>query len=127
MTVTLFEFISAQSPHSMKGLLLGTYYAINGLFQFVSSIALVLFTSNNFLLIPSKFGCLFGYLLVTCVIAIVGFILFLVAAKWYKYRVRDDQPYDQRFVIDVYDRYLNSAHDCALSNSEGSSSSLDSY
>ena len=117
VTVTIFEFISAQSPHSMKGLLLGTYYAISGMYQFISSITLLPFTSMSILSILSKFGYLFGYLLVACIISTIGFFLFLVAAKWYKYRVRDDRPYDQRFVIDVYDRYLNSAHDCALSNS----------
>ena len=127
VTVTIFEFISAQSPHSMKGLLLGTYYAISGVSQFISSIALVPFTLNNILSLPSKLGCLFGYLLFTCAIAIIGFFLFLVVAKWYKYRVRDDRPYDQRFVIDVYDRYLNSAQDCALSNTESTSNSLASY
>ena len=114
VTVTIFEFISAQSPHSMKGLLLGTYYAIGGVYQFISSIALLPFT---LLSIPSKFGCLFGYLLFLCITATIGFFLFLVAAKRYRYRVREDRPYDQRFVIDVYDRYLNSSNDCALSNS----------
>ena len=38
--------------------------------------------------------------------ALTSVILYSIAAKWYVYRVRDDRPYDQRFVIDVYDRYL---------------------
>lgn len=30
--ITILEFISAQSPHAMKGLLLGVFYAVRGLF-----------------------------------------------------------------------------------------------
>ena len=63
VTMTVFEFISAQSPHIMKGLLLGTYYAITGVYQFISSIALVPFISYKFQTngqyLPHT-GCLFG-------------------------------------------------------------------
>ena len=31
----VFEFISAQSPHSMKGVLIGIFYAVKGLFQLI--------------------------------------------------------------------------------------------
>ena len=40
-------------------------------------------------------------------VALIGFVLFFVMARRYKYRERDGRPYDQRFVIDVYNRYLN--------------------
>ena len=109
VTVTIFEFISAQSPHSMKGLLLGTYYAIEGFYRFISSVMLVPVSVNSIWeneLYPPNTGCLFGYLLSTCTIGLVGFVLYLLAAKWYVYRQRDDRPYDQRFVIDYYNRYL---------------------
>ena len=113
VTVTIFEFISAQSPHSMKGLLLGTYYAITGVYQFISSIALVLLTSHKLQstwYYPAHTGCLFGYLLYICLVAFISFVLFTVAARKYRYRERDDRPYDHRFVIDVYSRYINQAH-----------------
>ena len=117
VTVSIFEFISAQSPHSMKGLLLGTYFAITGVYQFISSVALVPFISNKFqtsVHYPPHTGCLFGYSLYVCVIALIGFILYIVAAKRYRYREREDRPYDQRFVIDIYNRYLNGVHDYGL-------------
>ncbi len=117
VTVTIFEFISAQSPHTMKGLLLGTYYAITGVYQFISSVGLVPFISYKFQTsgqyLPHT-GCLFGYFLYLCVIAFIGLILFMVAAKCYRYREREDRPYDQRFVIDIYNRYLNGVHDHGL-------------
>ena len=56
---------------------------------------------------PPVTSCGFGYLSCVLIVALIGFILFLVAAKRYKFRERDDRPYDQRFVISVYDKYLN--------------------
>ena len=38
---TTLEFISAQSPQSMKGLLVGVFFAIRGLFQFFNSIVII--------------------------------------------------------------------------------------
>ena len=117
VTVTIFEFISAQSPHSMKGLLLGTYYAIAGVYQFISSVALAPFISydfQNYGQHPPHTGCIFGYFLYICIIAMIGFVLFVVAAKCYRYRKREDRPYDQRFVIDIYNRYLNGVRDYGL-------------
>ncbi len=85
VTVTIFEFISAQSPHSMKGLLLGMYYFITGVYQFMSSVAIVPFSIlHGTLAISSYVGCLFGYLLLICVIGTIGFVLFLVACRWYR-------------------------------------------
>ena len=121
LTVTVFEFISAQSPHSMKGLLLGTHFAITGVYQFLSSVLLIPFTSHKVQSggpHPPRIGCMFGYFLLLCLIAFADLILFSVAAKWYKYRKRDDRPYDHRFVIDVYNRYLNQAQDYDCSDSE---------
>lgn len=113
ITVTVFEFISAQSPHSMKGLLLGTFYAIAGIYKFISSIALMPLTSHKLHSTwpyPAHTGCLFGYLLYICLVAFISVVFFTVAARKYRYRERDDRPYDHRFVIDVYSRYVNQAH-----------------
>ena len=37
----VFEFICAQSPHSMKGLLIGLLYAIKGLYQLLAALLIV--------------------------------------------------------------------------------------
>ena len=109
---TTFEFISAQSPSSMKGLLLGVFFSIRAFFQLVSGVALIPFSykplwgSQYMREHPSVTNCGFGYLLFTCVVALIGLILLSVVARRYKYRERDDRPYDQRFVVDVYSRYL---------------------
>ena len=109
---TTFEFISAQSPSSMKGLLVGVFFTIKAFFQLVSGVALVPFTvksvwaSQSMIDHPPVTNCGFGYLLLSCVVAVIGVVLLSVAVKKYKYRERDDRPYDQRFVVDVYSRYL---------------------
>ena len=106
---TTYEFISAQSPQYMKGLLLGSFFAICGVFEFIGSVALVPFTSKQIRSDgnPIVISCLTSYLIVISIIALIGLALFSVVAKKYKYRERDDRPYDHRFVIDVYNRYLN--------------------
>ena len=40
---TTFEFISAQSPSSMKGLLVGVFIGVKAFFQLISGVALILF------------------------------------------------------------------------------------
>ena len=36
--IAVFEFICSQSPHSMKGLMIGVFYAIEGIFQFLGTL-----------------------------------------------------------------------------------------
>ena len=107
---TSFEFISAQSPSSMKGLLVGVFFSIKAFFQLVSGLVLIPFSSDS--LWDSEYmrehppvtNCGFGYLLFTCVVALIGLILLSVVARRYKYRERDDRPFDHRFAIAVIGR-----------------------
>ena len=109
---TAFEFISAQSPSSMKGLLVGVFFSIRAFFQLLSGVALIPFSyrplwgSQHMREHPPVTSCGFGYLSFTCIVALIGLILFSVVARRYKNRERDDRPYDQRFAVDVYSRYL---------------------
>ena len=107
---TALEFISAQSPHSMKGLLVGVFFAIKGLFQLSSAILLLPFSlpevwsEGEFISSPRAMNCGFGYFLITCGLALIGIILFSAVAKRYQYRERDDPPYDQAVVEEVFAR-----------------------
>ena len=109
---TIFEFISAQSPHSMKGLVIGLFLTIKTLFELLSALSLLPFSLD--VIMKSEYNqehspvtnCGFGYLLSVCVVATIGLILFSVTAKRYKYRERDDKPYDHRFAIDYYSRTI---------------------
>ena len=115
VVATTLEFISAQSPQSMKGLLVGVFFAIRGLFQFLNSITIILLSlkqpwaSGKMLEHPPVTNCGFVYLLLTCVCGAIGLILFSVAAKRYKYRRRDEGMFSQQEVEEIYDKYLPSA------------------
>ena len=114
VSTTAFEFIAAQSPHSMKGLVVGLFFVISGFFELLGSIALLPFSlkhiwqSQHMKEHPPVTNCGFGYFLFTCVVATIGLILFIMVAKKYKYRERDDRPFDQRFAVKYYDRVIRS-------------------
>ena len=114
---TIFEFISAQSPLSMKGLIIGVFFSIRGLFQFLNSIIVIPFSlkrpwaSGEMLKNPPVTNCGFVYLLFTCVVGLIGLVLFSVAAKKYKYRRRDEGMFCQHNVEEIYDRYLTGSVD----------------
>ena len=109
---TALEFISAQSPHFMKGLIVGILFAIIGMFQLIGALGLIPFSvkeiwdTASMRANPPLTNCGFAYLLFTFAVAFVGLVLFLIAAKKYTYRVRDDKPYDQSQVEEIVSRYL---------------------
>ena len=112
---TVLEFLSAQSPQSMKGLLVGVFFAIRGLFQFLNSIIIIPLSlkhpwaSGEMLENPPVTNCGFVYLLFTCVAGLIGLVLFLAVAKRYKYRERNEGLFSQHDVEEIYDRYITQA------------------
>ena len=109
---TTLEFISAQSPQSMKGLLVGVFFAIRGLFQFLNSIVIIPLSSKQpwgtreMIDHPPVTNCGFVYLMLTSVTGLIGLILFSLAAKRYKYRTRDEGIFCLHDVEEIYDRYI---------------------
>ena len=59
--IAALEFICSQSPHSMKGLLIGLFYAIKGLYQVIAALLLLPFSLVS---IPAPLNCVFYYYLV---------------------------------------------------------------
>ena len=109
ITATVFEFISAQSPHSMKGFLFGVFFVIRGVFQLFGSMVVFLFGSQIIWknsVMREGISCLSRGILFLCVIALISLISFLITAKQYKHRERGDRPYDQRFAVDFYTRVI---------------------
>ena len=123
---TTLEFISAQSPQSMKGLLVGVFFAIRGLFQFLNSIVIIPLSqkqpwaSREMIEHPPVTNCGFVYLALTSVTGLIGLILFSLAAKRYKYRTRDEGMFRQHDVEEIYDRYIDQAVSDSYSNSNSS-------
>ena len=101
--IAIYEFICAQSPHSMKGLLIGTHFAIKGIFQLLG--VLIVYT-------PITVGCDyrhkfpicgFVYFLVNTVVAFIGLIVFVIVARRYKKRERDEPDNIYRYAEEYYD------------------------
>ena len=82
----VFEFICSQSPHSMKGLLIGMLYAIRGLYQLVAALLVLPFAVP----LIQTISCGFWYYLMNIVIGVVALLVYMCVAKRYRYRERDE-------------------------------------
>ena len=95
---SVFEFICSQSPHSMKGLLVGVLYAIRGLYQLVAALLTLPFTFAD----TSHLSCGFYFYLVNIVIGLVAVLVYVWVAKRYRYRVRDELCNVHQYAEDYY-------------------------
>ena len=112
-----FEFVCAQSPYNMRGLMV-SFFVLIALSSYLVGWKVGLFVKRHMCsqawcsLIPSS---------VTTLTCFIGFLLICVVARWYKLRVRDEDFSTQRVVEEVYDRYLTAA--AAQTNRYGSTAS----
>ncbi len=100
--VSAYEFICAQSPHFMKGLIIGLFFAIKGLYQLLSALLTIPFILHPELS-PS---CGFYYYLVNIVVGGCAVVVYAVVAKRYKYRVRDEEPNVHLFAEEFYSNII---------------------
>jgi len=107
---TVTEFIVAQSPYGMKGLLIGSMWSL-------SVISLAIGAAVN---VPLTYGwkspfsspsCGTYYYLFVALLSVAGLVLYIAAARWYKRRERDEPENQQAIVEDVYDRYIQQESD----------------
>ena len=103
-TIALFEFISAQAPYSMRGLMSGYMQFIFWLAVFTGSLYGFEFTQHCQTLTCSLVNASVG-----AAVSIFAFLVYLIIARWYKRRVRDDIDTPHKWVEDVYDRYLSAS------------------
>ena len=102
---TVFELICAQSPHSMKGLLFGSFYGLQGLFSLVGVAIIVPFAKGSFdSHHPTNPSCGFGYFLLNTLLAAIGVVVFCEVAVRYKYRERGESYNPRPFVEAYYER-----------------------
>ena len=74
----VYEFICAQSPHSMKGLFIGSSFAIRGVSELLASLLLKPFMFSRFPL-PS-FGMEYYMMTIVLDVGLAGFVY--VASKY---------------------------------------------
>ncbi len=100
-----FQFVCAQSPYNMRGLLAGYTTFIHAL-----PILVGIFINKVI-----KHSCTEAYkdvvhTSVAAALSLVGFVLHCLLSRWYKRRIRDEDYNAHRVVEEVYDRYLSYYH-----------------
>ena len=105
---SILEFMCAQSPYNMRGLLLSLVVPLAIISSGIGE-TFYYFLNNKIKSICTNPWCPLILVSVKVVICLVGFLLFCVVARWYKRRVRDEDYSPQRVVEEVYDRYLTAA------------------
>ena len=106
MVTATMQFITAQSPYSMKGLIFGLAYGIMGISIAFNYLILLPITSTAHMWPPSGYGCGMWYLLSACIVLLVMFVLLLVLSCKYERRQRADVlPSEHIFAINYYSRY----------------------
>ena len=108
-SLTAMEFIYAQSPHAMKGLLIGLYFCGNGLGAALAAVVLVILgihapadssaKSKNIII-----NHVLWYIVITMTVALVGFGVYAAAAVLYKKRTRDRIDNHYNLVVEYYTR-----------------------
>ena len=98
VSMTVFEFISAQAPRTTQGLLIGLWYATFSIRYLVVGIL------NNVIIERSSWLIYEG---VKGFLILVSIVLFSCVSKHYRYRQRDEIVNVQRMVEDTHERWLD--------------------
>ena len=101
--IAAYEFICAQSPHAMKGLLIGTFFTVKGVSQLIGTIVVTLLGRYWWRLgTPSFLGCNFVSSLVNIIVAAVGLIAYSCVTWRYQRRQRDEPDNIYRYAEEYY-------------------------
>ena len=77
----------AQSPHNMRGMMIGLFFWVEGIFSTLSAIVLFGFSYSSS---GTRLSCGFWYYLVFMVVGIATFIPYIVFSRKYKNRTRGE-------------------------------------
>ena len=104
---TLFEFLCAQTPHTMKGLIVGLSLA-SAVGLRSALVGATLTTWAHAWSPPVTYPtCAFWFYLFIIVVTVVGLVMFGIVAKSYKKRERNELLHEQKFVEDYYNKYIH--------------------
>ncbi len=100
----LYEFICAQSPSSMKGLLIGLSFSVKGIFQALGAAFAIPLYLHQF----QGFDLL--YYGINIALAFVTLAIFSYFARRYQYRERDDICDVYRYAEEYYSNSQEEKH-----------------
>ena len=97
--MTMLEFICAQTPHTMKGLLIGIWNAMLSIqYMGINYETATLDDTSN-----SKW-CIYGGVKGLCIF--MSIVLYSVVCKYYHYQERDEVVNEQAIIENLYEREL---------------------
>ena len=99
---TSLEFTIAQSPHEMRGLLVGLWYAARGVVYIFTINSKYLFRCEKEITCQSVY-----YYIVNSVLVLIILIVFIILAKHYKLRVRENEINVHLIAEEHYERYMD--------------------
>ena len=97
--IAVLEFICSQSPYSMKGLLLGTFFSMKKLFQGIVIVSIIPFGTVWKI---ESLSCGSGFYAMCIVIGLLEFVLFSCVSKRYKYRNVNEPSNEYRYAEEYY-------------------------
>ena len=105
--IALFEFICAQAPYNLKGLVVGVAYSV---YNIAIPLAYIIHLAwdRGWKKSVTQPSCGFWYYLSIALTATLGLVIWCIVAKWYKRRERDEPAYEHMFVVDYYEKYCSS-------------------
>lgn len=102
--VSTLEFICAQAPYNMKGLLIGISFMLQTFFSVLGTITYIIW-SHRLIPILDTPTCGTWFYLTILVIAVLLSILLSWLVRWYKQRERDEILSTRMQVEDIYYKY----------------------
>ena len=98
--IAVFEFIASQSPYSMKGLLIGLLFSLRILAQALGIAIVIPFSTSWKTSYPLSCGS--GFYITNISIGVITFIVYVLVAKKYKQRTRDEPSFIRQYAEEYY-------------------------
>ena len=99
---TSLEFTIAEFPIEMRGMIVGMWFASFGVGCLININTKFSFGCNDNFICPS-----FYYYITRSVVIFIILLIFIVLAKWYKLRVRENEVNIVQIVDEHYERYMD--------------------
>ena len=100
--LTTLEFICAQAPLRLKGLLIGIWYALLAVYYLPVAV------SDTFITDVTTWEVFHE---VKAFLIFLSLMLYLCVSRWYRYRLRDEVVNEQFLVEEIYERQLAQAEE----------------
>ena len=102
--ISSFQFICAQAPYNMKGLLVGLLYMLRTIFIALGTVVYNVWREGWFKFVKT-YRCGTWFYLTTLLVGAALCVLLSWLVRWYKERERDETASTQKMVEDLYYKY----------------------